>query len=598
MSGNQGNGDTFEEKIYKMIVDDEKCDEFGFPEFLNPCVQAPIERAAQEYKKKYNLKKAYDGQEMLRKMRADIKREYLTRKKQLKTLQRDAAVTFREAETTLQEHYSKIFAKTQGRRAIDITLPLVSEVLLPHGKIDLKQFNCEQEFESYRRFHVECYQIEREGAIEFMRKSDGYHHQKQGEQEESDRQQQQSSCANHYKDPRDDCGDGCGDLHCQVCSFVREQYEEWRQQQRECGDGDDDSDSYDSSYCAEFGYYPREYNYEREIREAEEAREAAAAEQQRREENMRDVDGELGGEEEPREIPWDEWVAGGHVSEKCLGCEDLECSDCYSYGNKSDGDSYDSSYCADFGYPRVYNYERECREREEAARAARAARAALAQEEAEEAEAEAEAARKKRWEEMSPEEEERLWSENTRNSNGELWDEEAIADEAEHRREVALMKLNDDMTYECDDDHDHPEVVAVTASTASTSRDICARKKAASKSHAAAAAKARIAKQQLKKGKKFVPLQITINDNRERHSKNQEQQATAIISASKLEINLPKKNLQGASREAKKCHNKKWKSANALAKQSGARETRLTYLPGAITHECMEYDSSDCYFDY
>ena len=106
---------------------------------------------------------------------------------------------------------------------------------------------------------------------------------------------------------------------------------------------------------------------------------------------MRDVDGELGGEEEPREIPWDEWVAGGHVSEKCLGCEDFECSDCYSYGNKSDGDSYDSSYCAEFGYPREYNYERECREREEAARAARAARAALAQEEAEEAEAVSEA---------------------------------------------------------------------------------------------------------------------------------------------------------------------------------------------------------------
>ena len=66
--------------------------------------------------------------------------------------------------------------------------------------------------------------------------------------------------------------------------------------------------------------------------------------------------------------------------------------------------------------------------------------------------------------------------------------------------------------------------------------------------------------------------------------------------ANKLEINLPKKNLQGASREAMKHHNKKWKSINALAKQSGAREARLAYLPGAITSECMEYDSSD--FDY
>ena len=40
---------------------------------------------------------------------------------------------------------------------------------------------------------------------------------------------------------------------------------------------DDDASSYDSSYCAEFGYYPREYNYEREIREAEEAAAEAAA---------------------------------------------------------------------------------------------------------------------------------------------------------------------------------------------------------------------------------------------------------------------------------------------------------------------------------
>ena len=513
MSGNQdGKDDTFEEQIYKMIMNEEKWDEFGLVEFQNPCVQASVEKAAQEYKKKYNLKKAYDGQEMLRKMRADIKREYLTRKRQLKTLQREAAVTFREAETTLQSHYSKIFANTQGRRVIDITLPLVSEVILPHGKIDLKQFNCEQEFESYRKYHDECYQFEREGAIEFMRKKEREEllvkEQQQSEQRQLEREAETNTA-----------------------------WSEWERRQLE----------------QRRPYEPRS-------------------------------------EEEPREIPWDEWVASGQVSATCLGCNDLECSDCYSYGN-SDSDSYDSSYCGEFNYyPREYECERVCREREEAQAAAEAAEAAE------------EAARRTRWEEMSPEEEERLWSENTRNSDGELWDEQAIADEAEHRREVALMKLNDDMTYACDDypDVQQLEVVQVTEPkermTASGSGMISARKKAASKSSAAAATKARIAKQQQKKGKKFVPLQITINDNRERHAKNQEEQATAILSASKLEINLPKKNLQGASREAKKCHNKKWKSFNALAKQSGAREARLAYLPGAITSECMEYDSSD--FDY
>jgi hypothetical protein len=526
MSGKQGNGETFEEEIYEMIMNDEKCDEFGLNEFLNPRVQATVEKAGQEYKKKNNLKKAYEGQVLLRKMRADIKREYLMRKKQLKTLQKNAAVTFREAEMTLQEHYSKEFASTQCGRVIDINAPLVSEVILPHGKIDLKQFNSEQEFESYRRFHNECYQIEREDAIKFIRQSDAYHEQRQREEEE------------------------------------------W--EQGECGD----SDSYDSSYCAEFGYYPREYNYEREIREAEEAREAAAAEQQRREENMRDVDGE----EEPREIPWDQWVAGGHVSEKCLGCEDFECSDCYRYGNESDGDSYDSSYCADFGYPREYNYERQMREDEEA-RVAQAARLRAEHQAEAAAEEAAEEARRRSWYELSSEEEQRLWFENTRNSEGELWDEEAIAHEAEYRREMAQMKLGKDMTYMCDDDDDHPKVVAFTASAASTSTsgDICARKKAASKSSAAAATKARIAKQQLKMGKKFVPLQITINDNRSRHE--QDEEATATLSRSKLEINLPKKNLQGASREAMKRYNKKWNRVNAAAKQTNARGCGIANLP-------------------
>lgn len=555
MSGNTSNSNILsvpnvtvtEEEIELMIIDETKRSEFGFYEFHNPYVQGPFEREVKAYKLKSKLKKAYESQELLRKMRANAKREYLTQTRQLKTLQKDAAVSFRVFELKLQEHYSKEFAKSQPSRSIDIQVPPVSHVSLPDGEsLDLKKFNLEEAFEELRRSHSEMYHRERQNTIEFIRESNEYHERKQREQEESDRQQQEQEQQSY--DPRDNCGSDCGDLNCQVCSFVREQYEEWRQQQRECSKGDSDSDSYDSDYCAEFGYYPREYNWERECREAEEAREAAAAaEQQRREENMRDVDGE----EEPREIPWDEWVAGGHVSEKCMGCGDLECSDCYS-----DSDSYDRDY-----YPREYNYEHEAEEayaRAYAQAQAQAYARAYAQEQREE-------------------------------------------EEAEYRREMAQMKHSEDMTYVCDDDDDddddHHEVVAVTASAASTTTgDICARKKAASKSNAAAAAKARIAKQQQKKGKKFVPIQITLNDNRSRHQ--QDEEATATLSRNKLEINLPKKNLQGASREAKKRYNQKWNSVNAQAKQSGARETRLTYLPGAITHECMEYDSSDCYLDY
>lgn len=404
MSGNtsNGNGDTFEEQIYGMIMNDEKCDEFGFPTFRNPLVQGTIENAAQEYKKKYNLKKAYDDQEMLRKMRTDIRREYLTRKKQLKTLQRNAAVTFRVAEMTLQEHYSKEFASTQCRRVIDINAPLVSEVILPHGKIDLKQFNREEAFEELRKSHIEMYDRERQDTIEFIRQSDAYHERRQREEKEWD--------------------------------------QEWDQQQQQQSEYND-SDSYDSSYCAEFGYYPREYNWERECREAEEAREAQAQAQQ---------------EEENRN--------------RQQFCEEY-----------SDSDSDDDQ------------------EQEE--------------------------------------------------------------------------PMCDDITI-IEPKERHVSSHTTVASTSTTSRDICARKKAASKS---SAAKARIAKQQQKKGKKFVPAQITLNDNRSRHE--QDEQATATLSRSKLEINLPKKNLQGASREAVKRYNKKLNRINAAAKQTNAHGCGIANLP-------------------
>jgi hypothetical protein len=162
-------------------------------------------------------------------------------------------------------------------------------------------------------------------------------------------------------------------------------------------------------------------------------------------------------------------------------------------------------------------------------------------------------------------------------SDGETWDEEAIADEAEHRREVAQMKL----------DGDHPDVQQLedidievmeprerfTASSAAGGGSMLSAQKKAAAGAAAKAAKARIAKQQQKKQqKKFVPVQITDNTNRTN-------EVTAILTANKLEINLHKKKLQNASREAVKSHNQKWNRVNALAKQSGARGTRIANIP-------------------
>jgi hypothetical protein len=110
-----------------------------------------------------------------------------------------------------------------------------------------------------------------------------------------------------------------------------------------------------------------------------------------------------------------------------------------------------------------------------------------------------------------------------------------------------------------------------------------AKKSSSHKKSTASATKARIAKQQQQQQhgkKKFVPIQVTINTNRSSHAHDQE--TTAILSASRIEINLPKKQLQNATRDAKKRYYKKWNSINAAQKQSNARGTRIENLPRSM----------------
>lgn len=384
MSGNTNTNkiNITREELHDLVLNEKKRDEFGFQMFQNPYTQAPFEDAQTEYRLKYNLKTAYDNQEFLRKMRTDIKREYLTRKKQLKKLQTDAAVRFREHEMKLQEHYSTEFAESQGMRVIDITLPLVHDISLPNDNVfDVRKFNIEQAFEGLRRLHREYYESDMEVAIQ-------------------------------------------------------------------------------------------------QAREDEEARVAQAAR-----------------------------LRAEHEAEAAEAAEAAA--------------------------------EDECR---------------------------------RSWYELSPEDEQRLWFENTHGVNDAWSVDQDDDDNNDHDQEPAC----DDIPAVEPKERHASNAAAVAATSTNV---ICAKKKAVSKSNAAAATKARIAKQQQKKqGKKFVPIQITINDNRERHANNQDQEATAILSASKLEINLPKKNLQGASREAIKRHNQQWNRVNALAKQSGARGTRIETL--------------------
>lgn len=132
--------------------------EFGLPVFSDPHTQATYRNFEDEYKKKHILKQAYDKQEFLRRMHADIKREYLTRKKQVKLLQKDAAVDFRNAEFSLQEHYAGARAHESqfhyGVSAVDINAPLVSQVTLPDGQLlNLKTFRADSEFAKVVEMH-------------------------------------------------------------------------------------------------------------------------------------------------------------------------------------------------------------------------------------------------------------------------------------------------------------------------------------------------------------------------------------------------------------------------------------------------------------
>jgi hypothetical protein len=232
--------------------------------------------------------------------------------------------------------------------------------------------------------------------------------------------------------------------------------------------------------------------------------------------------------------------------------------DCFSMNDDdgSDASSYDSSYCAEFGYyPREYNYEREIREAEEAA----AAEAAVAAAEAEAAAAEeAEAAAAEAME---------------------------IEDEAEHTCEVAQMKLGSDHP-----DVQHLEDIELVEPkerfTASSAGGMLSAQKKAAAGAAAKAAKARQAKQQQKKQQqKFVPLQVTDNTN---HIN----EVTAILTASKLEINLPKKKLLNATREAKKRHVAIWRRIETSEKHTKARGTRIANIPEPRSwHNCGGSDN-------
>ena len=257
--------------------------DYGIYKFADPHRQMTYEHHETRFTKMQNLKHAYDKQELLLKMRADIRREYLTRKKQMKRLQMDAAVDFRNAESSLQEHYATEAADHPYIHGVDIHAPLISQIQLPNdGILDLKAFDAEREFAKVRQVHADLLADQQESIRQFeqeQQRQSQYHtiwqrwvereykqrspYEPRGKEQEQPQQEQQQQ---QEEEQVGRYGDGgyccCGDLECSDCFSYG-------------GDENDDKDSYNSEYD-----YPREYNWERECREAEEAEAQAEAPEQ------------------------------------------------------------------------------------------------------------------------------------------------------------------------------------------------------------------------------------------------------------------------------------------------------------------------------
>jgi len=423
--------------------------EFGMHVFSDPSRQATYDFHEDGYRNKLRLKEAYDQQEILRKMRVDLKREYMTRKKQVKTLQKYAAVDFRNAEMSLQEHYASVKARSQSpfkycQRAIDICAPLVSQITLPSGEVvDLKKFDCHAEFERIVGVHASLLQ-----------------EQKDAERDED------------VEDSEDD--------------------EEWFDQpERHC-------------------------------------------------------------------LTPDEWDA---MVEQRLQDGTRTRTQTHNFGWVSCESPTATTTTCRSAFGGCYDYTEE----------------------------ELEEKRRRHQEEL--EEEQHRCHQEELELELQRCDQEELEEEQQRRDQEELeLELQRDIEQRARELPDEP------ASEGNRAIPLPLVKAKKPRTATASATKARIAKQLRKHQKqeqvrrKYVPLSITINDNRA--DENQTEALLAMISSSKIEINLPKKNLQKASHEAKKNHTKMWHSVNAQVKQSAARGTRIDNIQPKSKY--LDHDDSDC----
>ena len=452
-------------------------DEFGMHVFSDPSVQATYDFHEDGYRKKLRTKEAYDKQELLRKMRTDLKREFLTRKRQVKVLQKHAAVESRNAEMSLQEHYASVQARQPEycQRAIDITAPLESLITLPSGEVvNLKTFDCHAEFERIVGVHASLLQQQKdaEDAAWFDEPEPERHCLTHGDWDAMMEQRLQNTATN-----------GFGWVSCESPRTAIPTTSTTRR----------------SAFGGCYDYTEEELEQQR--RDQEETQTRA-----------------LG------QYFVNKWAQFG--LRRQLTDEEIAILIAGTLAEHAMNDpEYDPTCDYTSNVPTFHQAMRL---------------------------------------------EELLQQEQMR-------DVESFAQVLEDCADEALQ---------CDIEQRACELPDEPASEGNSAIPLPLVKAKKQRTATAAATKARIAKQQRKnqgqqqqqQGKqKFVPITITINDNHATHK--QSEALLEMISSSKVEINLPKKNLQNMSRDAKKAHNKKWNCINAQAKQSAARGTRIADIP-------------------
>jgi len=347
MSGTTTNYDTFIASTeYGSKIFSGERSEFGIYKFSDPRRQATYEYHENQYKKMLKLKNAYDKQELLRKMRADMKREYLTRKKQVVRLQKDAAIDFRNAESSLQEHYATEAADHHPYvHAININAPLVSQIQLPNDQVlDLKTFDEHREFTKVYGIHEDLRRDQEESIRQIAEQA-----QKQAQAQEEEQRWCEADAEAWKKWTKRQ--------YLQCSPYETKRVIEARNDNQENDESDCSEPVEDGNdYCGPFGYYPRgEVPRERQEAGLASIRRCAQAEQQQQQEQQQQE------QQQQEEEQVGRYGDGGFCC-----CGDLECSDCFSYGGENDGAlSPDSDYCGE------YNWECECREAEEAEEAAK-----------------------------------------------------------------------------------------------------------------------------------------------------------------------------------------------------------------------------------